>query len=459
MVKKEITKEEKKAIKQYKNEEKGMKLEKERKSLRKEHLYLVLAILVLLSLVAILVYMIFSGKEKALIVPDLPTHESLDVGIVDFSDSSSTANDLNSKKNSNLSVSYNLVTDYYKEGILLSNTQADYMNDSIIVTSGPLSENPFISSLTEEGTLKWLTKLDDKEYERINVYKTIFINKNYYLFGICKKDKESSLIAIKLDEFGKKKTTRILKNNIDSKIKDVISIENRIAIVLGDSAELTVILTDEELNTNKNEIPLSKYIDNSSYLNYQTGTNKNGGLNLVVNNSNTFYTVDIDTNSLSASVKEMTELNNLKTDETIRVTNYLEGYMAYTNTNIYKFNPENKLINKFDYSKIKLENDEEFKEKYKDDEFFSSDDLENTIYVDGINYSSSSLVVNTKTLFSSIYDVYDSSLKISKRIILDKFKYSYPEGMLLNSFYINGSIYEVYSYGSETPSIMISKIG
>lgn len=458
MVKKEITKEEKKAIKQYKNEEKGMKIEKDRKPLRKEHLYLVLAILVLLSLVGLLIYMIFSGKEKALIVPDLPTHESLDVGIVDFSDTAATANDLNSKKNNSLSVNYNLVTDYYKEGILLSNTQADYMNDLIIVTSGPLSETPFISSLTKEGTLKWLTKLEDKEYDKINVYKTVFINKNYYVFGICTKDKESSLIVIKLDNYGKKKTTRILKKNINSKVKDVISIENKVAIILGNSSELTVMLTDEELNTNKNEISLSKYIDNSSYLNYQTGTSKNG-LNLVVNNSNTFYTVDIDTNSLSASVKEMTELNNLKTDETIRVTNYLEGYMAYTNSNIYKFNPENKLINKFDYSKIKLENDEEFKEKYKDDEFFSSDDFENVIYVEGVNNSSSSLVVNTKTLFSSIYDIYDSSLKISKRIMLDKFKYSYPEGMLLNSFYIDGSIYEVYSYGSETPSIMISKIG
>lgn len=459
MVKKEITKEEKKAIKQYKNEEKGMKLEKERKPLRKEHLYLALAILVLLSLVSVLIYMIFFSKKKELIVPDLPTHESVDVGVIDFSDSGTTADDLNSKKNSNMQVSYNLVTDYYKEGILLSNTQADYINDLIIVTSGPLSENPFVSAITKEGSLKWLTKLDDSEFGKINVYKTVFINNNYYVFGISTKDKTSSLIAIKLDETGKKKTTRILKSNIDDKVKDVVSVESKIAIVLGNSAELTIVLTDVDLKEDKNEIALSKYIDNSSYLNYQTGTNKNGNLNLVVNNAKIFYTVDIDTNSSSASVKEMMELNNLKTEETIRVSSYLEGYIAYTNSSIYKFNAEDKLINKFDYSKIKLENDEEFKEKYKDDEFFPSDDLENTINVEGVSYASSSLIVNSKTLFSSIYDIYDSSLKISKRIMLDTFKYSYPEGMLLNSFYIDGAIYEVYSYGSETPSIMISKIG
>lgn len=459
MVKKEITKEEKKAIKQYKNEEKGMKLEKERKPLRKEHLYLALAILVLIALVSVLIYMIFFSKKKELIVPDLPTHESVDVGLIDFSDSGTTANDLNSKKNSNMQVTYNLVTDYYKEGILLSNTQAEYLNNSFIVTSGPLSENPFVSAITKDGRLLWLTKLDDSEFGKINVYKTVFINNNYYVFGISTKDKVSSLIAIKLDDKGKKKTTRVLKSNIDDKVKDVINVENKIAIVLGNSSELTIILTDADLKEDKNEIALSKYIDNSSYLNYQTGTNKNGNLNLVVNNSKTFYTVDIDTNSSSASVKEMMELNNLKTEETIRVSSYLDGYIAYTNSNIYKFNAEDKLINKFDYSKIKLENDEEFKEKYKDDEFFPSDDLENTINVEDVSYASSSLIVNSKTLFSSIYDIYDSSLKISKRIMLDTFKYSYPEGMLLNSFYIDGAIYEVYSYGSETPSIMISKIG
>ena len=37
--------------------------------------------------------------------------------------------------------------------------------------------------------------------------------------------------------------------------------------------------------------------------------------------------------------------------------------------------------------------------------------------------------------------------------------YQYNDGVVLNSFYIDDAIYEIYSYGTETPSIMISKIG
>lgn len=457
----EKTKEEKKAIKNYKEEEKHIKmgLEKEKKPIRKEHFYLIGAFLILILLIAILVYMIFFSKSRDVIVPDLPSNESLDIGIVDFNDKASTADDLNSKKNSNIAVTYNLVSDYYKEGILLSNTQADYLNNSFVITSGPLSENPFISVINKNGKLEWLTKLNDKEYGKINVYKTIFINKNYYIFGSSKKNDKTSLIAIKVQDNGKVVTTKNILSDFEGKIKDVIATNNKIAVITSNSSDIKVVFTNEELKESKNEVTLSKYIDNSSYLNYQTGTKIDDKIKLVVNNSLKFYTVLVEANSASAVVEEMTDLNNLKTEETIRVNNYLDGFAAYTRNQVYKFDANNKLINKFDYSKIKLEDDAAFKEKYKDDEFFSSDDLTNEIYVEEIKNDEESLIVNTKTLFSSIYDIYDSTLKISKRIMLDSFKYSYPEGMLLNSFYIDGAIYEVYSYGSETPSIMISRIG
>ena len=100
----EKTKEEKKEIKNYKEEEKHIKmgLEKEKKPIRKEHFYLIGAFLILILLIAILVYMIFFSKSRDVIVPDLPSNESLDIGIVDFNDKASTADDLNSKKNSNI---------------------------------------------------------------------------------------------------------------------------------------------------------------------------------------------------------------------------------------------------------------------------------------------------------------------------------------------------------------------
>lgn len=454
------TKEEKEEIKKFKAEEKNrQKIKKEQRPIQKEHIYLVFAILILVLLIGILIYMLFFSKSKDVIVPDLPTNETMDVGLIDFDDKAASSTDLNSKKNNNIAVDYNVVSDYYKEGILLSDTKADYFNDSFIITSGVTSTNPFISSIAKDGKLSWLTKLDDKEYGSINVNKTVFFNNNFYVFATSTKDSNVSLIAIKVNKDGKKVTTRNLKSSFEDKIKDVIVVDKKIAIITGNSRDIKVLFTDEELKDNKNEVILSKYVDNSTYLDYQSGTEKNGILNIVVNNSEKFFNVDIDVNSYSAVSKELTDLNNLKSSKTIRVTNYTKGYAGYQSDQIYKLDENNKLINKIDYSKIKLEDDTAFKEKYKDDEFFPSDDIENYIEIEEIKSDEEKLIVKSSTLFSNIYDIYDATLKINKRIMLDKIKYTYDEGVLLNSFYIDGIIYEIYSYGSVTPSIMISKIG
>lgn len=454
------TKEERKEIRKFKEEEKNkLRLNKEKKPFMKEHLYLIIAILVLALLITILIYMLFFSKSRDVIVPDLPKNETMDIGLIDFNDKGTTADDLNSKKNNNISVNYKVVSDYYKEGILLSNTNVEYLNNTFIVTSGPLSKDPFISKLSKDGNLEWLTKLNDKEYGTINVYKTVFINNNYYVFATSTKDSKLSLISIKINDSGKKVTTSKLKDDFNGKIKDVVISDKKISIITGDSSDIKVYFTDEDLKVNKNEVVISKYVDNSTYLNYQKSISTNGLLNVVVNNTDKFYSVEIDTNSYSTTAKEFNDINELKYEGSLKVSNYLDGYTGYTDTDVYKFDKNNKLINKIDYSKIKLENDEEFKKKYKDDEFFPSDDLENFIEIEEIKNDENRLVVKSNTLYSTIYDIYDSSLKINKRIMLDKIKYTYNESILLNSFYIDGTIYELYSYGSVTPSIMISKIG
>lgn len=454
------TKEERDAIKKFKAEEKSrIRLKKERKPIQREHIYLIFAFLILILLISILIYMLFFSKSRDVIVPDLPTNETMDIGVIDFSDAGTTSEDLNSKKNSNISVSYNVVSDFYKEGILLSNTQALYLNNSFIITSGYLSTNPFISSITKDGNLSWITKLDDKEYGNIRVEKTIFLNNNYYVFASAVKNDKTSLIVIKLNNNGKKVTTRVLKNDSDVRIKDAIVISKKIAIITSDSTDVKILFTDEDLKDNKNEVVLSKYVNNSSYLNYQTCVEKNGFLDLVVNNPDGLYNVEVDINTYSATANELSEINNLKSSETIRVANYLKGFVSYSNSQLYKLNENNKLINKIDYSKIKLEDDTEYREKYKDNEEYPTDNINNIIEIEGIKTDKELLVVKSSTMFSTIYDIYDSDLKISKRIMLDKLKYTYENGVLLNSFYEDGNIYEVYSYGAETPSIMISKIG
>lgn len=61
--KKKITKEEKQAIKEFKAEEKENRIGKEKLSIKKEHILLGVAILILIGLVIGLIYVIFFTKK------------------------------------------------------------------------------------------------------------------------------------------------------------------------------------------------------------------------------------------------------------------------------------------------------------------------------------------------------------------------------------------------------------
>lgn len=432
---------------------------KEKKEFKREYIFIGIAVLVLVILIALLVRVLFFGKRTDIIVPDAPTYDSLDIGIVDFADESANSLDLNSKKSNSLSVSYNIISDYYTEGILLSNTQVEFLNDEFIITSGPFSSIPFVSSISKDGKLKWLTKINNKDFEECRIYKTIFIGKYYYALAVTKKSDVFSLTAIKLTLDGKVDSIKVIKQDIDEKIKDVIYYNNKIIIVTSGGNDIYVYFTDENLSANEKKIKISEVIDKSDYLNYEGSSVSENSLYLVINNSEQLFKTTINTDEYTASTSIIEGIDLLNTDGTINIGSYLNGFTAYTDKVLYKFDSNFNLINKFDYSTVKLEDDTKYKEKYKDDEFIEVENTVNNIYIENVTKSSNSIIVNATTLFSSIYDIYDADLRVQKRIILDTFKYSYPEGVLLKSFYIDENIYEIYSYGAETPSIMISKIG
>lgn len=453
------TKEERKQIKEFKSEEKQRILEKETFKLKKEHFLLVFAVLLLIFFIVILVYMLFFSKKREVIIPDTPTYENVDVGLVDFKDANATATDLNSKKNNNLNVTYKIISDYYEKGILLSNTQVDYLNNSFIVTSGPASVDSFISSMTIDGQLKWITKLDNKEFGSIHVYKTIYDNDNYYVVGISEKNNKNNLIIIKINTTGKRVTTRIISENVDEKIKDVLVLDRKIAVITENTKSIKVYFTNDNLEENKKYVNSDQYLKDLNNLYYEASINVDKVIKIACVSGDTHYIMEVNSDSYETSVNEFTDVNNLQTENKKKVSSYLKGFTATAGTNIYKFDSDNRLVNKFDYASVKLEDTKDYIEKYKDDEFIDVEDMENSIYINNIETNSNTIVVNTNTMFSNIYDMYDLNLKINKRIILDIFKYSYDEGVLLKSFYIDDVIYEVYSYGKETPSIMISKIG
>lgn len=453
------TKEEKLEIKKFKEEEKQKVLDKEKIKLHKEHFILLFAVLLLIFLLAILVYMLFFVKKREAIVPDSPSYEKMDIGIVDFKDNGATANDLNSKKNSNLNVTYKIVSDYYSKGILLSNTQVDYLNESFAVTSGPNSPDAFISSLTIDGNLNWITKLDDKEFGSIHVYKTIYYNDNYYVIGISEKNASKNIVVIKVNSNGKRITTRIINNNVDEKIKDVLLIERKIVIITEDTKVIKVYFTNDNLEENKKYVSSLTYLKDLTSLYYEASSSVDKTIKIACVSGDTHYIMEVNSDNYEAKVYEFSEANSLVTNSKKKVTSYLKGFTVLADNILYKFDSDNRLVNKFDYNSIKLEDTKEYKEKYKNDEYIDVEDMENSIYINKVVANSNSIIVSANTMFSNIYDTYDLNLKINKRIMLDTFKYSYDEGILLNTFYINNAIYEVYSYGKDTPSIMISKIG
>lgn len=459
------TREEKREIRKFKAQERARFLEKEKKKIKKEHFYLLGAFLILILLLISLIYIMFFSKRKDLIVPDAPDYEALDVGVVDFSDKASKSDDLNSKKKNSLDVSYKIISDYYKEGILLSNTQAYYINDNFIITSGPLSDKSFISAIDKNENLKWITKLDTKDEIR-SIYKVIFVNNNYYVAALEKKEAKTNLVVLKISSEGKIENTKIVKANVQlTKIYDLVELNNKLALITSEDGDIKIFYTDINLNTIDKTISLKEEYQKNypeevvNSLNYQTSTNIDNNLAVILSINNKFIKANVDQVYALSLVDITADITDVKITDTLRVNNYLDGFIASTNSIIYKYDTKDKLTNKFDYTTVKLEDDTAYKEQYKDDEFVDINEMENNIYIENITVNNDNILVNSKTLYSSIYDIYSKDLVIQKRIMIDSIKYDYEDGVILNSFYIDGKIYEVYSYGTETPSIMISKIG
>lgn len=432
---------------------------KENKFLKKENIPIYLAILILICLVIALIYVLFFTKSNDVIVPDLPDYDNYDVGVIDFSDKNANANDLNNKKTSNMDITNTIVSDYYKEGIMLSNTQVEYLNDNFVITSGPSSSSEsFISVIDKNGKLKWLTKLDDKEYGSIKVAKTVSYDNKYYVAAISEKNSKKSLVLIQVDLNGKRVNTNVIKSDFDYRIQDLKVSSDFISIVTS-SVDTVIYFVDTQSNEYKKDVAISKFITAEGYMDYCASQINNTSLSVVINNSSKYYVVNINASNYLAQVTELTDINNINSDNSLYIGSYLNGFVAYSAQKVYKLNNINKLINKFDYASIKLEDDTAYKKKYKDDESIDVSELVNTIAISNVSVNQEKIIVGSNTAYSIIYDVYDENLKLNKRFIIDAIDYQYEDGVLLNNFYIDGAIYEVYSYGFETPSILISKMG
>lgn len=442
-----------------KNEKNAFVLSKEKKKFKKEYVGIIIAVIVLIVLLFILVKELFFTKKYQVIVPPLPNYKDVDLGVVDPKDSGNDINNIESKKVSKKNISYKIISDYYKKGIVLGNTKINMHGDKFYITSGISSPNAFVSSVTIDGKLEWIYKIEEKKYKTIDIYQTRFIKDLVYVFASAtdSNDKKQTIL-ITVNQKGEKEDLLEIEKDKEIRILDVKNQDSKIALIASDYTGDIKVYSIPNTKTVDNNV----YSINSNYPNidakYVNSNLEKEKLSLIVKTDNGIEEITINNSDNSSDRKTFDGVNELQIEDSIYSTSYEKGYIFNTKNSIYKFDEQNRLENKNEYSKLKLENLDDIKEKYKDDEYMDVENLTNYIEINKITVDKN-ILVEFETLLTRAYDIYDSEFNLINRFTVDKEKYEIEEGILLASYYHNGSIYEIYSYGTKTPSIMISKIG
>lgn len=442
-----------------KEEKNAFVLSKEKPKFKREYIGIIIAVIVLIVLLVILVKELFFTKRYQVIVPPLPNYKDVDLGVVDPKDTGNDINNIESKKVNKKNISYKLVSDYYKKGIVLGNTKINMNGDKFYITSGIGSPNAFVSSVTTDGKLEWLYKIEEKKYKNIDIYQTKVINNMLYVFASATdSNNKKHTILITVNQKGEKEDLLVIEKENEIKVLDVKKYESKIALIASDhNGDIKVYNITNAKTVDKNVYSLNSYYPNidAKYVNSNLDKEK---LSLIVKTDNGIEEITINNSDNLSERKTFDGLNELQIEDSIYSTSYEKGYIFNTKNSVYKFDEQNRLENKNEYSKLKLENLDDIKEKYKDDEYMDVENLTNYIEINKITVDKN-ILVEFETLLTRVYDIYDSDFNLINRFMIDKEKYEIEEGILLASYYHDGSIYEIYSYGTKTPSIMISKIG
>lgn len=416
---------------------------KEKFTFRKEMLGIALAILMFVMLMALFIHQVFFVKKYEVIVPDLPNHKSYDVSVVD---GNGDTNDINAGEKKKLKVSYKVVDDFYKQGILLSGTLVNNLDDNLIITSGLFATTPFISRVSYEGKLDWLTKIEDSKYTGIQVYKTVSMNNEYYVAALCKNsNNEKDIVVYRFDSNGKMVNSKVIETNTKGRIAGGAVVNGKVAFVYELSNNPVVQLLNSDLTSEK--IGVCQNNNEVCGLVLKV-TATNDLINLAVNNKIAI----VNANDKSVSV---VNLNNTIDEESYPI-DYLNGVIYKSKDKVTKYDASGNVVKEIDYSKMKLENVKDYVTE--ESKHLMTDDAKSDFSIKNIHLDSDYIVVCSETTFSRLYDVYDKDLKLVKRYIFDITKYAINEGMLIDFIYSKDKIHEVYSYGVDTPSIMISTI-
>lgn len=346
---------------------------------------------------------------------------------------------------------------------MLANPQVEFYNDKFIIHSSSFGDTAFISSVSKDGKLEWLRKIKDKDYENIHIKKVLYMDKSYIAIAEGIKKTSKDLLAIKVTLNGEVEKIEIIENGFKNNIKSALMLDNQIGIITDTFENIKIYYLGSNLKLSNKTYSLNEQPDNV-FLTYQPWVvgqvYKDKKLTIILgymgNTDNNMYKLVVDplTNKSKLTVHSVFEELGVST----QAISGGSGLLVQRDKKLNLYGTDDKLMNTFDYSKVKIEKLEDYKDKVQLMGEENWDDIKNELTIDNVYLTNGSWLVKTETLFHINFDLFDSNLNIRKRVMLDKSLYEYPDAILLKTFYVNNTIYEVYSYGLETPSIMVSVI-
>lgn len=434
-----------------------------KRSFKKEYIPLLIAILVLVVLVLILVIVLFYKDDKGLIVPDLPDKEAIDVGVFDFNSGKYSKDELDVEDTKKVSVDYKVITDYYKNGILISNPTVKYEDNEFIVRSGKFANDPFISIVDDKGKIKWLSKINVSRYETLKIIDVIKKNGYYNVFAVGVENNKNDNIIIRIDSKGNEEKREIISSKSNNTIKKILSVDKGFVIMTDGQDNIEIYYVSDEYKMLKNPFYLKDSKENK-FKTYNptilSALVSDEVITMIVSyvgvDENTNYLVKYDLNKGTLRIDPFIELNKISFSYSNPIESTKDNFYTINNNIAYLFSTSGKLINKYDYNSVKLP---EIKNCEIDEEVGSTCDDSVWIGKYFMDSNNNFLVESETSSDNMIFDVFDKELKLVKRYSHYVKAHGTEDAIYISSFYVNDKLYEFYSFGIDTPSILVSIIG
>lgn len=440
-----------------------------KRHLKKEYIPLLIALLVLVVLVLMLIIVVFYKDNKGLKVPDLPEYERMRVNIGSSSSGKLDESSLSSLESVNVNVDYNIISDYYKNGIILVNPRVELIEESIVISNQNRLDAPYVSVIGLDCKLKWINKIEYKEYDYFSIEKILYDEKYIYAISVGGKETEKDLLVISFDKKNGSEVKReIIQSSITNKFDDAVMTDNGITVITSGKNNVIIYFLNYELKLLKNPYELEKQEINLFHSSKPSvnGVNYNNHVLVISlayywNSSESSYLLTLNLNNNTSSLKKFNALNNISNKFNGNIISIGDRMYTYNENKIYSFDQNGTLTNNYDYGTLKLEDQKEYKNYYDEngEKLSEVGEISNSYNVVNMYSNDKNIVVAGETVFNFVYDIFDSQLKLEKRYLINQFNYNYDQGVLLKLIYANEKIYQVYSYGSETASILISVIG